>query len=168
MFPETCDVAGEPVGGERVALGDLLGRRRGERPGLGFAQVGQRAHVVALRSGGGGRQRLAQEAGGVGASAEAEEQDAEIFGGVLMRGREQQRAPQSALGDAQLDDGPIVPKIGGLTSQQGAGKQGGGFADAARLKKSDGLGAGAAGIWIRERNGVFEWHGNRLRGFWAS
>ncbi|MFZ0583919.1 MAG: hypothetical protein WAN72_26525 [Candidatus Acidiferrales bacterium] len=39
-----------------------------------------------------------------------------------MRGIEQEGAAQRAFSDAELDDGPVVPEVGGFTLQKRSGK----------------------------------------------
>jgi hypothetical protein len=58
-----------------------------------------------------------------------------------MGGREEQGAAEGAFGDAELDDGPIVPEIGGFALQDDAGEQSGGFDDITFAKMGEGLGA---------------------------
>lgn len=113
--------------------------------GLFFAEFEQRIHIGALRSRSGG-ERSAEVHGGVGTFAEAEEQNAQICRGVLMRGSEQERAPEGAFGDAELNDGPIVPEVGGFALQDGAREERGGFGDAAFEKEGDGTSSWAEGF----------------------
>jgi hypothetical protein len=83
---------------------------------LNLAEVEQRLHVVVRRAAGEG-ERLAQIRGGVGLFANAEKQDTEIYGGVVMGGRQQQGTAQGSLGDGELNHAPSVRQIGGFPAQ---------------------------------------------------
>jgi hypothetical protein len=131
---------------------------------LNLAEVEQRLHVVVRRAAGEG-ERLAQISGGVGLFANAEKQDTEIYGGVVMGGRQQQGAAQGSLGDVELNHAPSVRQIGGFPSQDRVREHRGGFDDLTFEKE---VGAGsplAAWIRIGERDRGVGCDRNGLRRF---
>lgn len=158
MFPENQSAV------KLYPLGNLPGRRRGGQCALNLAEVEQRLHGVVRRAAGDG-ERLAQIRGGVGLLANAEKQDTEIYGGVVMGGRQQQGAAQGSLGDVQLNHAAIVRQFDGFPSQDRVREHGGGFDDLTFEKETGGGSPLAAWIRIGERDRGVDCDQNGLRRF---
>ena len=99
-----------------------------------------------------GGQRALEKDGGFGEAAGSEEKEAKVGGGVEMGGIEFEGAAEGALGEAELNDGPIVPQVRGLPLGNGFGEQARSFNDVAEEKEMCG-----AFLLVRSGGGV-GWH----------
>ncbi len=118
-----------------------------------------------MRRAAGEGERLAQIRGGVGLFANAEKQDTEIYGGVVMGGRQQQGTAQGSLGDGELNHAPSVRQIGGFPAQDRVREYGGGFDDLPFEKEVGGGSPLVAWIRIGERDRGVGCDRNGLRRF---
>jgi hypothetical protein len=97
-----------------------------------------------------GERGFAQERFGFRDFSDAEEQNAQVGRGFGVPRIEFESASEGALGERELDDGPIVPELAGFSCGDGVTQRLGGFVEATLSKElTSRRDSGLEAAWLR-------------------